>query len=327
MWSEVLKVPKVRRTDSFFDLGGDSMKGLELLLRIENVFGRRLPVHTLLVDATVEKMAEILRTPNSTDSCRILVPIRSEGSRQGVYWLPGGGGLSVMAFRNLSHRLGLDRPVYGLEADLDLERAPRTLPELAQNYMHAITQHQKHGPYHLFGFSLGSFVAYEIARQMRASGREVGLLVVFDTGVPSLMHKNERYHLLLRRLWRKASGFNQRQVLISNEVTPLQSDKISKNTVFDIICKRNIEAIYQYAGSALPPYDGKVLCVLARQSTLANLPGSVDPRLAWRRAVTGGIEAVEVFGDHLSMLERPFVEDVAAVLNRYLRAYDVKQKI
>lgn len=324
VWADVLGVPRVGPKDSFFDLGGDSLKGLELLLRVEKIFGRSLPVHSLLKDATPVRMAELIRNEDTANKSGVLVPIRSQGSRQAVYWLPGGGGLSVMAFRNLSYRLGLARPVFGLEAELDLGRAPKTLPDLAKNYMQAIIQQQAHGPYHLFGFSLGSFVAYELARQLWASGREVGMLVVFDTGVPSLMRNSERLRLLIHRTWRKIFAMDPAMALKSRQMS--HENLIQKNTVFDEICRRNINAIYDYAANDLPHYDGKMICVLARQSNFWNIPFQVDPRLAWRRAARGGVEAIEVEGDHLSMLERPYVDKLGAILTQRLRDYEVKQK-
>jgi len=48
-------------------------------------------------------------------------------------------------------------------------------------YLRAIKAQQPNGPYYLCGYSFGGFVAFEIARRLRESGDEVGLVGLFDT--------------------------------------------------------------------------------------------------------------------------------------------------
>lgn len=325
LWSEVLRIPSIGRDDRFFALGGDSMKGLQLLLRVEESFGRALPVHSLLQADSVGRMAELLRQDQTNIKNKLLVSIRESGTKNPVYWLPGGGGLSVMAFRAVSCRLGVDRPVYGLEADLDPKRAPHDLREIVAAYKREILAHQSHGPYHLFGFSLGSFVAYELAVQLRADGYQVGLLVVFDTAVAVMLSSFERCLLSYYR-WRSHIRGLQSSVLkkhISRWRKTPPSPRPMPNTNFDLICRRNIRAVHNYAAKPLPSYDGKVTCVLARNSWMHGIPVSIDPRLAWGKAARGGVESHVVAGDHLSMLEEPEVDELSSTLRAILRRFEM----
>jgi acyl carrier protein len=47
IWQELLNLPKVSVNDSFFDLGGKSLLAVRLFVRIEQEFGRKLPLATL----------------------------------------------------------------------------------------------------------------------------------------------------------------------------------------------------------------------------------------------------------------------------------------
>ena len=47
------------------------------------------------------------------------------------------------------------------------------------------------GPYHIAGYSFGAIVALEIAQQLVASGRQVGLLGAIDSGPVSLYRNGE----------------------------------------------------------------------------------------------------------------------------------------
>ena len=323
LWREVLQVQRIERHDSFFDLGGDSMKGLNLLLRVEDSFGRTLPVNSLLRAPTVAAMAALLLEETSPAESNILVSIRDSGERPPVFWLPGGGGLSVMAFRQVSHKLGVQRPVYGLEAELDLARAPETLPAIVAVYKREILAHQSRGPYHLFGFSLGSFVAYELAVQLHAAGHEVGVLALFDTAVPVLMSPLAKlalkYHYVQHCFrdysWSEVKKWfhhDRRMIALSKA-----------DTQFEKICRRNIRAIYAYAAKPLPRYDGKVTCILARDSWLHLVPPGIDPRLAWVKSAAG-IDSYVVPGNHLSMLEKPDCDDLAHALRDALKNYEVQ---
>jgi thioesterase domain-containing protein len=52
---------------------------------------------------------------------------------------------------------------------------------MAADYVAAITAANPHGPYALAGYSFGGIIAFEMARQLLAAGREVKFLGLFDT--------------------------------------------------------------------------------------------------------------------------------------------------
>ncbi len=57
----------------------------------------------------------------------------------------------------------------------------RTVEEIADSYIAALRTVQPHGPYAIGGWSFGGFVAFEIARRLRAAGEDVTRLVLLDT--------------------------------------------------------------------------------------------------------------------------------------------------
>ncbi len=88
-----------------------------------------------------------------------------------------------MIYRELARRLGEDQPFYGLQAQgLDGCNPPlATIEEMATLYAKEIRRFQPHGPYLIGGYCMGGTLAYEVARQLRASGEEISLLALFDT--------------------------------------------------------------------------------------------------------------------------------------------------
>src|SRR5207237_1807455 len=74
------------------------------------------------------------------------------------------------------------QPVYGFRARVprDGEEHRVTVEGLAAAYVAELVRFQPAGPYRLGGYSSGGVVAYEMARQLVAQGREVAALAVID---------------------------------------------------------------------------------------------------------------------------------------------------
>ena len=96
IWAEVLRIEQVGIYDNFFALGGDSLRAVRLFDQIQKVFGKTLPVITLLQAPTVEQLADILHQ----EGCS---PARPTGQKQEshtdrhVSWR----GIGKMAFKLL----------------------------------------------------------------------------------------------------------------------------------------------------------------------------------------------------------------------------------
>ena len=57
IWQEVLGLDHVGAGDNFFSLGGDSLRGGQVMARVQSMLGVELPVTTIFVQATVEELA------------------------------------------------------------------------------------------------------------------------------------------------------------------------------------------------------------------------------------------------------------------------------
>ncbi len=63
IWAGVLNVDRVGANDDFFELGGDSILGIQILSRIETELGARLPARAVFDAPTVARLAAALATP------------------------------------------------------------------------------------------------------------------------------------------------------------------------------------------------------------------------------------------------------------------------
>jgi amino acid adenylation domain-containing protein len=186
VWERVLGIRPIGVKDNFFDLGGHSLLAVRLASLLEKETGQRVPLTNILRGPTVEQLAGMLRREAPPRAFSPLVPIQASGARPALFCVPGAGG-NVIYLYNLARHLGPDQPFYGLQGvGFEGEAPPqRSVEEMAAHYLRAVESVQPDGPYFLGGHSLGGWVAYEMAQQLARRGRQVGLVAIVDTPVPS----------------------------------------------------------------------------------------------------------------------------------------------
>jgi thioesterase domain-containing protein len=152
------------------------------MARIEKETGKRLPLATLFEYATIEKLAARLEIDPSSITWESLVPIKPSGSKMPLY-IVHGAGLNVLLFNALAMNMDAEQPVYGLQARglNGVDEPLDVMEEIATNYITEIVAKNPDGPYALAGYSLGGIIAFEMAKQLMAAGKEVKMLAMFDT--------------------------------------------------------------------------------------------------------------------------------------------------
>ncbi|WP_183559193.1 non-ribosomal peptide synthetase [Mucilaginibacter sp. SP1R1] len=182
IWQELMGLENISITDNFFELGGRSLVAVQIMARIEKETGKRLPLATLFEYSTVEKLAARLEIDPASITWESLVPIKPSGSKMPLY-IVHGAGLNVLLFNALAMNMDAEQPVYGLQAKglNGIDEPLDVMEEIAANYIAEIVAKNPDGPYALAGYSLGGIIAYEMAKQLMAAGKEVKMLAMFDT--------------------------------------------------------------------------------------------------------------------------------------------------
>jgi amino acid adenylation domain-containing protein len=182
LWLETLNRRDVGPDVHFFDAGGNSLLAVRLFARIEDEFGIRLRISKLFEGPTIRALARAIDS-STPASWTPLVPIRPNGTRPPLYVVHGIGG-EVLTFEPLARALPVEQPVFGFESDIWDGREVGTIADTAAFYLDVLERTQANGPYYLAGYSSGGALAFEMACQLEAAGRQVGLLILIDAGIP-----------------------------------------------------------------------------------------------------------------------------------------------
>lgn len=337
IWEAVLGTT-VGVTDDFFEMGGDSLIAVEILIRVENAFKRRLPLSTFFDAPTIQDLAAIIDGDAVAVDAVHITCLKATGSKIPVFWIPGGAGVSTIAFRQISSLIGIDRAVYGLEASIEQSHTPIDLHVKARSYVEALQAQWPTGPYYLFGFSAGSWLAYEMAVQLEALGQQI-VLVVFDMavpGYPGFIGKIGTALEVLRFHGKRLRGlpvsswvpFTKR--IIQQKSQRMREESVMKNwngaedgmDLFTVAEYRNWRASDAYRNSKLSRFSGDLRVVLASDSIYDGLARSLDPRLGWSKLARGRLDVYRVPGNHSSMLQEPNVKALASTLKLVLNEVD-----
>ncbi len=181
IWQRVLNRPSLTADDNFFELGGDPPLAYKLFDEIARVSERELPPSLIYDAPTIAALADVLDRPAPP----LLSPfiLLKPGTEKPPVFIAHGLGSSVMEFFELIKHMRTSRAIYGFRAKgSDGADQPLTrIEDMAQFHLDALRSVQPHGPYILIGYSLGGVTAFEMARQLSASGEKVALLAMIDS--------------------------------------------------------------------------------------------------------------------------------------------------
>ncbi|HLG74048.1 MAG TPA: thioesterase domain-containing protein, partial [Chloroflexota bacterium] len=345
LFQELLHTEEVGPSDNFFSLGGDSLLAVRLLARISNGFSVDLPLSCMWDGASVAYLADLVRGGATRSDAHSGLKWLRQGSKRPFFCAAPLDG-NPFRFAQLAQHFDEDRPFVALKATWEDEWVgpEGTVESVAAAYIPELRLVQRHGPYLLGGYSFGGAVAYELARQLAATGEEVGLLAMIDCG-PSHWSLSPRWKSpraalnalanlpgwlseAAGRSWREwhdslrqeLSMFRARFRAAPASEDPADLERLWRMDALPAEYRDFLRGCFRALVSYTPaPYDGSVTLLRARSQSLIRPP---DRRLGWGPFVRGGVEVLDVPGTHLSSLREPNVRTVAAILNEHLRRAD-----
>ena len=346
-FGQALDVDSVAPEDDFFDLGGTSLKGVELIARIERRFGTRLKLADLYETPTAAALAARLEASRPDSPVRIssvslpavLPAIEAQRHAEPVV-------LVHVVPDDLVKQIRRRRPVtvlsYGLIAgDHNSGWPPPVgIEALAKHYVIELQAIRPVGPYHLVGASLGGLIAWEMAHQLRAGGAEVGILGVIDTRPrPGQTHRSVGLRRAVMNLASVVAStpardvargvvdfLHNRLLTIRARLTRATSAQQRRWQHADLRARhRMIDA--QPDAYRMPPWPWPLLLI---EATGIRSLRFWSERIALSEVydlaglTPGGQIHVEIPGDHVGVVTAPLAQRVAVAIENAIQAAERK---
>lgn len=167
---------ELRKLDAHIVLDGDR-------LRLNAPAGVLTEAHRRELQLRKAEIVEFLHAAEQLASQRqqkAIVPLQPRGTRIPIFAAGGHNG-DVFCYRALVRHLSPDQPFFGLQPPgLEEGSEPRTdVGDLAGYFASQIRQARPHGPLTIAGFCAGGTIAFELARDLAASGADVRNLILF----------------------------------------------------------------------------------------------------------------------------------------------------
>ncbi|MDB5017156.1 MAG: dhbF 1 [Mucilaginibacter sp.] len=336
VWEELMGIQKISIFDNFFELGGRSLVAVQIMARIEKITGKRLPLATLFEHSTIEKLSLRLNVDAKSITWESLVPIKPQGTKMPLY-IVHGAGLNVLLFNALAMNMDKDQPVYGLQAKglNGIDEPLDVMEEIAANYIAEIIAQNPTGPYALAGYSLGGTIAYEMAHQLIAMGKQVKVLAVFDT----YAEQTDIFDPLIKRTFNRIRLYT---MMFLYSFVLFAEDPKRTIEYKSLVIKRKIIRLYwrifkgkEEKQEGFFAYDNEIDEASAkakRNYYLKPLDITVDlfkakkktfymddfKHLGWHKFALKGVNVHEIPGEHNTIFAPPNDEKFAVVLQQCL---------
>jgi amino acid adenylation domain-containing protein len=356
IWADLLNLERVGIEDNFFDLGGDSLVALQLVIQIEARFGKKLPIALLVQNPTIERFAKLIIEDAVFPAKSWLVALQPQGAKPPFFWIHGQDTDAL-----LPRYLGPDQPLYGVRHQGEDGTPARytTVVDIATSCLHEIFAIQPNGPYLLGGYCFGGLIAFEIAQQLKRINEDVRLLFVLEPVnrriplTPSSSSSaawtdrlSERVIALCDKSWRhlpKLKALNAYQK--ARYILKGTRDKIKEIALRTFPVKRILKKIGYKACLALsypiPPslrsryildiynraVDDYVFEVYPGRLIVFKTTDS-DPT-GWDELAAEGLEIYEIPANHSNVLEEPYLRHWATPLKAQIDRVqtDVRRRV
>ncbi|MFZ3595409.1 non-ribosomal peptide synthetase [Streptomyces sp. BH104] len=335
MWTEILGIPEVGVHDDFFEVGGHSLLAVRLSAAIRAEWDVEVPVAELLRHGTIAELATLVRRGGREGPRVPVVTLREgePGRRPLFLFHPFGG--TVFCYVELTRQLPAGRPVFAVEAPgIESEgEAEVSVEGMAARYLTYLKEIQPEGPYALGGWCFGGVIAYEAARQLRAAGEEIELLVGIDSRAPveaNIPDTADDATLLSWFARDLAVPYGKSLDIPAEELRELGGDAafdhiLREAAAIGVLAQdadraqilRYFEA-YLANGIALQTYlpEPEELSLLLLRA--AEEPVDYGPALGWEALVKGSLRVVDVSGDHNSVMYAPHAAAAARAIAPHL---------
>ncbi|MCS4436070.1 non-ribosomal peptide synthetase [Aquiflexum gelatinilyticum] len=322
IWCGALKKETIGIEADFFELGGNSLLAVKVMTALEIELGSKIAINQLFKHPNIKELAKAIENFGQNQSgWNSLVPIKPSGKKPPLYIVHGVGS-TVSIYYSLAKYIEDDQPIYGFQPKgLDGIAVPnQSLKEMASYYISLMIDQNPHGPYNISGYSFGGYVAYEMAKQLRSMGKQVGKLILFDTSAYESDEKLSTFDKIKLRskiilneinfvlnepqgyFEKKLRSFQRKRdkLLVKMKLKPDPKFLVDSTSVLKRVAKNNADILNKYK---IGPYNGPLHLFRAKTQGFY----VKEPRYYGWVPFVEKVNVVNVSGHHDNIFHKPAI--------------------
>ncbi|URZ17242.1 non-ribosomal peptide synthetase [Clostridium felsineum] len=349
IWEKVLGTKNIGIDDNFFEIGGDSIRAVNVASKIAQKLNVSISVSNVYVFKNIRNISQFVKKNSIQEDFwqdeNLVFLKKSDSADKNIFFIHDGTG-QVDGYIELVKKISSQYNCWGLNFREYKEYYPKNIniEELANQYLLVIKNIQKSGPYYIAGWSNGGTIAYEIVRQIELLGESVKVFFVIDS-VPPNIYLSKKIPKFNVDTEKKFLG----KVIDKFDIEQLAKNNISLESIYSLVVNKLedlniiIENIkYRGIMENMPNYNKmsgiekirfiniirSINCACLRYIPKSNISTEVNYIKAtksvniidkeWQSYCNTKINVHNVNGSHFSIFRQPYVNEVSKIINNLL---------
>ena len=295
----------------FFALGGHSLLAMRLAAQLSRQLARQVTPGQVMVASTVGKLSALLAADLSDEQAQrlgldTLLPLRESDGPTLFCFHPASG--FAWQFSVLARYLSPRWSITGIQSPRPQGpmASAASLDEVCEHHLQTLLAQQPHGPYYLFGYSLGGTLAQGIAARLRQRGEAVAFLGLLDTWPPETQNWAEK----------EANGLDPAvlaEIAREREAFLAAQQGQASGELFSAIEANYADAVRLLTTAHSAKFDGKATLFVAEKTRQEGM----DPQVVWGPWV-GELEVFSQNCAHVDIISPQAFEAIGPVVREIL---------
>ncbi|MDW3877064.1 enterobactin non-ribosomal peptide synthetase EntF [Klebsiella pneumoniae] len=295
----------------FFALGGHSLLAMRLAAQLSRQLARQVTPGQVMVASTVGKLSALLAADLSDEQAQrlgldTLLPLRESDGPTLFCFHPASG--FAWQFSVLARYLSPRWSITGIQSPRPQGpmASAASLDEVCEHHLRTLLAQQPHGPYYLFGYSLGGTLAQGIAARLRQRGEAVAFLGLLDTSPPETQNWAEK----------EANGLDPEvlaEIDREREAFLAAQQGQASGELFSAIEGNYADAVRLLTTAHSAKFDGKATLFVAEKTRQEGM----DPQVVWGPWV-GELEVFSQNCAHVDIISPQAFEAIGPVVREIL---------
>ena len=295
----------------FFALGGHSLLAMRMAAQLSRQLARQVTPGQVMVASTVGKLSALLAADLSDEQAQrlgldTLLPLRESDGPTLFCFHPASG--FAWQFSVLARYLSPRWSITGIQSPRPQGpmASAASLDEVCEHHLRTLLAQQPHGPYYLFGYSLGGTLAQGIAARLRQRGEAVAFLGLLDTWPPETQNWAEK----------EANGLDPEvlaEIDREREAFLAAQQGQASGELFSAIEGNYADAVRLLTTAHSAKFDGKATLFVAEKTRQEGM----DPQVVWGPWV-GELEVFSQNCAHVDIISPEAFEAIGPVVREIL---------